>query len=44
MAKQVPSKNHQEIVRLVDARKIYQMGTEQVKALAGVNITFNKGK
>jgi len=43
MAKQAPSKNNHEIIRLVDARKIYQMGTEQVKALAGVDITFKKG-
>jgi len=43
MAKQAPSKNHQEIIKLVNARKIYQMGTEEVKALAGVDITFNKG-
>ena len=41
MAKQAPSNN--EIVKLVDARKIYQMGTEQVNALAGVNVTFKKG-
>jgi putative ABC transport system ATP-binding protein len=43
MAKRTPSENHQEIIKLVDAHKIYQMGTEQVKALAGVNIAFNKG-
>jgi putative ABC transport system ATP-binding protein len=43
MAKQAPSKNHQEILKLVNAHKIYQMGTEQVNALAGVNITFKKG-
>jgi putative ABC transport system ATP-binding protein len=43
MAKQAPSKNHQEIIKLENARKIYQMGTEEVKALAGVDITFNKG-
>jgi putative ABC transport system ATP-binding protein len=43
MAKKAPSKNHQEIIKLVNARKIYQMGTEQVKALAGVDITFNRG-
>ena len=43
MAKQAPSKNHQEIIKLVNARKIYQMGTEEVKALAGVDITFKKG-
>lgn len=42
MAKQAPSKNS-EIIKLVNARKIYQMGTEQVKALAGVDITFKKG-
>jgi putative ABC transport system ATP-binding protein len=42
MAKQAPS-NNQEIIKLVDARKIYQMGTEQVKALAGVNLSFKKG-
>ena len=43
MAKQAPSSSNQELVRLVNAQKIYQMGTEQVKALAGVNISFKKG-
>lgn len=43
MAKQAPSKNHQEIIKLVNAHKIYQMGTEQVNALAGVDVTFKKG-
>jgi len=43
MAKQAPTKYHQEIIKLVNARKIYQMGTEEVKALAGVDITFKKG-
>jgi putative ABC transport system ATP-binding protein len=43
MAKQAPSSDNQEIVKLVNARKIYQMGTEQVKALAGVNVSFKKG-
>ena len=38
----VPSSG-QEIVRLEDARKTYQMGTEQVHALAGVNVVFKKG-
>jgi putative ABC transport system ATP-binding protein len=33
----------QEIVRLENARKTYQMGAEQVHALAGVNIEFKKG-
>ena len=32
-----------EIVKLVDARKTYQMGTEQVRALAGVDIAFEQG-
>ena len=43
MASQTPSTDHQEIVRLTDARKTYQMGTEQVHALAGVSISFEKG-
>ena len=43
MAKQAPSNDHREIIRLVNARKIYQMGTEQVRALAGVNISFKQG-
>ena len=43
MAEQALSNNHQEIVRLENARKIYQMGTEQVSALAGINVSFNKG-
>jgi putative ABC transport system ATP-binding protein len=43
MDKQAPSENHQEIIKLVNAHKIYQMGTEQVKALAGIDVTFNKG-
>jgi putative ABC transport system ATP-binding protein len=38
-----PPNNGQEIVRLEEARKIYQMGTEQVHALAGVNVDFKKG-
>jgi putative ABC transport system ATP-binding protein len=42
-SKQAKSENNHEIIKLVDAHKIYQMGTEQVKALAGVNITFKKG-
>ena len=35
--------NNQEIIRLENAYKIYQMGTEQVRALAGITISFNKG-
>lgn len=37
-----PDNGHQ-IVRLEDARKTYQMGTEEVHALAGVTVTFDKG-
>jgi len=43
MGEQTQSKNHQEIVRLEDARKIYQMGMQEVNAIAGVTISFNKG-
>jgi putative ABC transport system ATP-binding protein len=43
MKEQAPLTNHHEIIRLENARKIYQMGTEQVKALAGINVSFNKG-
>lgn len=43
MNKPTPSTNNQEIIRLEKARKIYEMGTEQVKALAGIDISFNKG-
>jgi putative ABC transport system ATP-binding protein len=31
------------IVQLENARKIYQMGSQEVRALAGVSITFDKG-
>ena len=43
MAKQTPSHNHEEIVRLENACKVYPMGTQQVAALAGINISFKKG-
>ncbi len=36
-------KDGREIVKLENAWKIYQMGTEDVKALRGVNVTFEKG-
>jgi putative ABC transport system ATP-binding protein len=32
-----------EIIRLCQARKIYQMGQQQVHALAGVDISFERG-
>jgi putative ABC transport system ATP-binding protein len=35
--------NDRAIVRLENAWKIYQMGTEEVKALRGVNVAFEKG-
>lgn len=35
--------NDKGIIRLENARKIYQMGSEQVKALAGVSISFDRG-
>ena len=43
MGKDALSNDRQEIIRLENAHKVYQMGTEQVKALAGVTISFNKG-
>jgi putative ABC transport system ATP-binding protein len=43
MPSQGPSNNHQEIVRLEDAQKIYQMGMQEVRALAGITISFNRG-
>ncbi len=35
--------NSNDFVRLEDAHKIYQMGTEQVNALAGISISFKPG-
>jgi putative ABC transport system ATP-binding protein len=43
MNEQAPQDNGHEIVRLRNARKIYQMGTQEVNALAGVSVSFNKG-
>jgi len=43
MSEQALSNNHREIIKLDKAHKTYQMGTEQVRALAGVNVSFNKG-
>jgi putative ABC transport system ATP-binding protein len=43
MAAQSPTNNGHEIVRLESARKIYQMGAEQVHALAGVDVSFTRG-
>jgi putative ABC transport system ATP-binding protein len=38
-----PFTQNNEIVRLEKAHKIYQMGMQQVQALAGVTISFKKG-
>lgn len=39
-----PSNNPDDtVVQLEDVNKIYQMGTQQVKALAGVSISFKRG-
>jgi putative ABC transport system ATP-binding protein len=43
MIDQSPNETNSEIVRLENAQKIYQMGTQQVRALAGVTISFKKG-
>jgi putative ABC transport system ATP-binding protein len=43
MDKQSPSTSEAEIVGLEGAEKIYQMGKEQVRALAGVTVSFKRG-
>lgn len=43
MDSQVLSNNNNEIIRLEKASKVYQMGTEEVWALAGVNVSFERG-
>lgn len=43
MDSQALSNNHNEIIRLEKARKVYQMGTEEVRALAGINVSFKRG-
>jgi len=43
MAEQAHPHDHQEIVQLKEARKVYQMGMQEVNALAGVTISFKKG-
>jgi putative ABC transport system ATP-binding protein len=43
MDSQALSNNHNDIIRLEKARKVYQMGTEEVRALAGINMSFKKG-
>jgi putative ABC transport system ATP-binding protein len=43
MAEKSAGQHNNEIVRLEDAYKIYQMGTQEVRALAGVTLSFKKG-
>ena len=43
MQPQVSDNSSADIVTLEDVRKIYQMGTEQVNALAGVSVSFQQG-
>ena len=43
MDSQVLSNNHNEIIRLEKACKVYQMGTQEVRALAGVTVSFKRG-
>jgi putative ABC transport system ATP-binding protein len=38
-----PDRQMDTVIKLEDARKIYQMGQQQVHALAGVNISFKQG-
>jgi len=37
------NETNSEIVRLDNAQKVYQMGTQEVRALAGVTVSFKKG-
>jgi len=43
MLSQGPSNNDQDIVKLEEAQKIYQMGMQEVKALAGITVSFKRG-
>ena len=43
MHNQSPSSSNAEVVRLEAAEKIYQMGKNQVRALAGVSVSFKQG-
>ncbi len=43
MIDQLISTSNNEIIRLEDARKIYIMGTQEVKALDGVTVSFKRG-
>ena len=43
MKREVVSNSNAEIVRLENAHKIYQMGTQDVNALAGITLSFTRG-
>jgi len=43
MSNQPPPSRNANIIQLEDARKVYQMGKEQVNALAGVTLSFKRG-
>ena len=43
MKREVVSNSNAEIVRLENAQKIYQMGTQDVNALAGITLSFTRG-
>ena len=43
MEKNIDKSRQNEIVRFQDVHKIYEMGTEQVRALDGVSVSFAKG-
>lgn len=43
MGKETNQSNTREVVRFENVHKIYQMGTEQVRALDGVSVAFNQG-
>jgi putative ABC transport system ATP-binding protein len=43
LSRRSEAKADNEIIRLEEARKIYQMGSSEVKALAGVTLSFKKG-
>jgi putative ABC transport system ATP-binding protein len=43
MIRQAGSNSDNEIIKLEDARKIYQMGSSEVKALGGITLSFKRG-
>jgi len=43
MGKETKQSNTREVVRFENVHKIYQMGTEQVRALDGVSVAFDQG-